>query len=202
MYDNGLNKPIYILPQVLMCDGLRAELLQDTRERQVQRVVGSKQHSATVRQESGDEATLTQHLAVSLRLDHGQDVMCQGELDLHWKLGIHREIYRLTLAAGHLWENEMLVKTYLWVLGREHWWEKSDNDSHCTWMKNDLVAGKASLRQEKNKREKQKKKIVNVAQNTSNQFGFFMFIKNDCCQSQHKYSWLVQYNRKPVFKNK
>lgn len=68
---------MYILPQVYMCEGLGAEFLQDARHRQVQRVFGSEQHTATVRQESGDEATLTQHLAVSLRFDHGQDVMRQ-----------------------------------------------------------------------------------------------------------------------------
>lgn len=72
-----LQTDVYILPQVLMCDGLGAEFLQDPRHREVQRVLGSEQHIATVRQESGDEATLTQHLAVSLRLDHGQDVMRQ-----------------------------------------------------------------------------------------------------------------------------
>lgn len=71
------HKPIYILPQVYMCEGLGAEFLQDARHRQVERVFGREQHTATVRQESRGEATLTQHLAVSLRFDHGQDVMCQ-----------------------------------------------------------------------------------------------------------------------------
>lgn len=56
--------------------------------------------------------------------------------------------YCLTLAGQGFWENEMLVMTYLRILGREHWWEKSDDDSHCTWMKNDLIAGEAGLRQE------------------------------------------------------
>lgn len=83
-----------------MSDGLRAEFLQDTGDGQVQRVLGSEQHPATVRQESGDEAALTQHLAVPLGLDHGQNVMRQGELDVHGELGKQRQNYWLTVAAG------------------------------------------------------------------------------------------------------
>lgn len=54
----------------------------------------------------------------------------------------------LWLPAGHLGGNEVVVKTYLRVLLGKHWWEKSDDDSHRTWMKNDLIAGEAGLRQE------------------------------------------------------
>lgn len=60
-----------------MRDGLGAEFLQDPCHRQVQRVLGSEQHTTTVCQDSGDEASLTQNLPVSLRLDHGQDVIRQ-----------------------------------------------------------------------------------------------------------------------------
>lgn len=52
-------KPMCVLPQVHMCDSLGAEFLQDPGDGQMQRVFGSEQHAATVRQESADEATLT-----------------------------------------------------------------------------------------------------------------------------------------------